>query len=135
GSDRAEDFALLRCAELSLENGYKYFIIIDEKLETQTTSTTTPVTANTYGRVNMYGNQGSYSGTTYYSGGETYTFHKPSASNTIKCFKDKPQDSNMMVYDAEQIKQNIRKQYKLDEEAKEESVEVKTEAPKPTQNF
>lgn len=103
GSGRAEDFALLRCAEIALENGYKYFVIIDEKSGVTTGAYTTPVTAQTttqtYGSVqgtaysNMY--TGSYSGTTHgsttYSGGQTYTFHKPSTRNTIKCFKEKPE--------------------------------------------
>jgi len=123
GSGRAEDFALLRCAEVALENGYKYFIILDEKSGITTSAYTTPVTAQTttqtYGSVqgtaysNMY--TGSYSGTTHgttsYSGGDTYVFHKPSTRNTIKCFKEKPEGVAGIIYDAEQLKTNIRKQY------------------------
>jgi hypothetical protein len=29
--ERATDFNLLRCAEVCLENGYKYFVIVDGK--------------------------------------------------------------------------------------------------------
>ena len=113
---RAEDFVLLRSAEVALENGYKYFIIIDGKSSTDTQAYTTPITSNTQGMVNMYGNQGSYSGTTYYSGGQTYIFHKPSTSNTIKCFKEKPENIPAMLYDAEQIAKNIKEQYGIKEE-------------------
>ena len=109
--ERAEDFVLLRSAEVALENGYKYFIIIDEKSRINTSSYTTPVTATTTGTANVYGNQANYYGTTYYSGGQTYYFHKPSMTNTIKCFKEKPTNISGMVYDAEQIKNNIRNQY------------------------
>jgi len=113
--ERAEDFVLLRSAEVALENGYKYFIIIDEKSATQTGSYTTPVTAQTYGTASAYGGSGyahgTYSGTTHYSGGQTYIFHKPSMSNTIKCFKEKPENIPVMVYDAEQLKNNIGNQY------------------------
>ncbi len=115
GMDRAVDFTLLRCAEVALENGYRYFIIIDEQAGTRTSAYTTPVTAQTYGTANVYGNsnyaQGTYSGTTYYSGGQTYIFHKPRTSNTIKCFKEKPENIPTMVYDADQVKNNIKSQY------------------------
>jgi hypothetical protein len=115
--ERAEDFVLLRSAEVAIENGYKYFIIIDERSATRTSTYTTPVTAQTYGTASVYGGpgyaQGSYSGTTYYSGGETYVIHKPSMTNTIKCFKEKPGNAPVIVYDAEQIKNNIKNQYNL----------------------
>jgi len=143
GSERAENFALLRCAEVALENGYNYFIIVDEKSLNQTSSYTTPVTAQTYGTANVYGGQGyahgSYSGTTYYSGGQTYFFNKPSAVNTIKCFKEKPENMPTIVYDAKQIKGNIRKQYRLVEEEKQQEQSLKSvetvEKKQPKTNF
>jgi len=133
GSERAVNFAMLRCAEVTLEKGYNYFIIIDEKSLSETSSYTTPVTAQTYGTASAYGGygyaQGSYSGTTYYSGGQTYNFNKPSAVNTIKCFKEKPQNFQGIVYDAKQIKENLRKQYGLDkEENKQDNIPGYSEA-------
>ncbi|MBU1005991.1 MAG: hypothetical protein KKH08_00185, partial [Candidatus Omnitrophica bacterium] len=73
----------------------------------------------TYGSVQgaVYPNTytGSYSGTTHgttnYSGGQTYTFRKPSTRNTIKCFKEKPEGLSGIIYDAEQLRINMRKQY------------------------
>ncbi len=116
GRGRVEDYTLLRCAEVSLENGYKYFIIIDEKSETSAGSYTTPVTAQTSGTGFASGGPGhaygSYSGTTTYSGGQTYTFSKPSARNTIKCFKEKP-DLPTIVYDAEQVIRNLKNAYNI----------------------
>ena len=113
GSDRAEDFTLLRCAEVARENGYKYFVIIAEKSGTQVSAYTTPTTANTYGSVNTFGNTGNYYGTTTVSGGQTYMFQKPSTSNTIMCFAEKPENIPTIVYDADQITTNIRQQYGL----------------------
>lgn len=110
---RAEDFTLLRSAEVAVNNGYKYFIIIDEKSGTQMNAYTTPMTATTSGHVNMYGSTGSYSSTTDVQGGETYIIHKPSARNTIKCFKEKPSNISVVVYDAEQVINNIKTQYKI----------------------
>lgn len=109
--ERAEDFTLLRSAEIAIENGYKYFVIIDEKSGTQTGAYTTPATATTSESLNMYGNTGSYSSTTNVYGGQTYIFHKPSVRNTIKCFKEKPDNIPAVVYDAEQIIKNIKARY------------------------
>jgi len=139
GSERAANFALLRCAEVALENGYNYFVIIDEKSLSQTSSYTTPVTAQTYGNANVYGNSnyahGSYSGTTYYSGGQTYFFDKPSTVNTIKCFKEKPENIPTIVYDAKQIRDNLKKYYGLvEKEKKQETVKV-IQKKQPETNF
>ena len=124
GRGRVEDYTLLRSAEVTLENGYKYFIIIDERSATSTSSYTTPVTAETRGSISgttpvaigggvtVVGSSATYSGKTNYSGGQTYTFRKPSTSNTIKCFREKP-DISTMVYDAEQIERNLKRAYRI----------------------
>lgn len=121
-TERAADLALLRCAELALENGYKYFVIMGQNEETKTSAYTMPVTANTtassFGNVNLYGGngyaQGTYSGnyygTTTYSGGQTFLIDTPSTSMVIKCFKEKP-DISGMIFDAEQIRTNIKQSY------------------------
>lgn len=111
GSDKTKDFALLRASEVALNNGYKYFLIFEGNNTTKTQLYTTPMQANTYGNVNLYGNTGSYSGTTYYSGGETYMYHKPESSLTIKCLKERPTGNDIFVYDATQIKENLSNKY------------------------
>lgn len=116
GRGRVEDYTLLRCAELTLEQGYRYFIIIDEKSGISTSSYTTPVTANTTGTGFVSGGSGyaygSYQGRTTYSGGQTYTFRKPSSCNTIKCFREEP-NLPTMVYDAEQLARNLKRAYRI----------------------
>jgi len=62
----------------------------------------------------MYGDTGSYHGTTNVIGGQTYIFHKPSSRNMIKCFKENPENFATIVYDAVQIKTNIKKQYGIE---------------------
>ena len=125
GRGKTSDLALLRCSELALENGYKYFVILGENSDVQTSTYTTPTTANTQGSivsttpvatgggVTVVGNSASYSSRTTYSGGETYHINKPSASMTIQCFKEKPENISALIYAAEQIKTNIRKAYKI----------------------
>ena len=109
--ERAGDFALLRSSEVTIENGYKYFIVLETNSYVKTATISTPVTAETTGSVNMYGNTGSYNATTYYSGGETYHIRKPATNMTIECFQDKPVNVNGMIYDAEQIRINIKNAY------------------------
>ena len=103
GKGRALDFALLRSAELALENGDKYFAILGESSDARTSTYTTPVKANTQGSVvnttpvatgggvRVVGSSATYSSMTSFSGGETYYINKPSTSMTIQCFKEKPE--------------------------------------------
>jgi len=114
GRNRVADFTLLRSAELSLSNGYEYFVIIDEEKHTTTSSYTTPTTYNTTSNANVYGNSIHGNSTTTSYGGQTYHTSKPSASNTILCFKDKPESG--LSYNATFIIQSISKKYKINQE-------------------
>ena len=125
-ASRAEDFALLRCAELTIKNNFKYFVILDKQNQVLTSIYTSPVTSNTTGSINMYstGNftNGSYSGFTTYSGGDTTVINKPLVAVTIQCFREKP-NTNGMVYDAEQVINNLIGSYGL---ARKSSLKLST---------
>ncbi len=109
-SEKAEDFTLLRCAEVALENGYKYFVTLETKSEVRTTNAWSDTSGSVSGTAsNSGGFSGTYSGTTYY-----YAYHKPGTSATIKCFKEKPANIQAQIYDAEQVKTNIKKQYGIE---------------------
>ncbi len=108
--ERSTDFALLRCAELTIDNGYKYFLIINENSSIDTTSYTTPLQSHTTGQVHGYGNFATYSGTTSYTGGQTYTFKKPQTQNTIAMVHEKPENVSI-VYEAQFIINSIKKKY------------------------
>ena len=107
--ERASDFALLRSAELTLQSGYKYFAVIDANSYTSNSTYTTPTTSNT--TANVYGSDnyayGNTTTTTY--GGQAYNISRPSTSNTIVCFKEKPE--NVFNYNAEFIYKNIIQKY------------------------
>ncbi|MGJ3495583.1 CC0125/CC1285 family lipoprotein [Piscirickettsia salmonis] len=110
--ERAEDFALLRSAELTLKNGYKYFAIVGANTSisksTHTTPTTYSTTANAYGSSGYtYGNA-----TTTQYGGYTYNISKPSTTNTIVCFKKRPK--NTFTYNADFIFNSITKKYGIE---------------------
>ena len=89
----AQDYALLRAAEICLENGYQTFDIINLK---DNSKTETGAFTNYYGK---------YSATTYITS-STY----PKITLIIKCSKE-----NNLTFIAEEIRKNLRKKYQLDE--------------------
>ena len=118
--DKANDFVLLRSAELALEHGFKYFAIVDVQQDSKISQYTTPTTAttilnaNTYGSAYNYGNNTTYNANTYglatttVSGGQTYNISKPRSSNTVLCFTEKPQG---FAYNAEFITKSLKQKY------------------------
>lgn len=107
---RAEDFALLRSAELTLEKGYTHFGLAGSRSSTETGAFTTPSTSYTTGSAYGSGNYAYGSATTRTYGGQTYFISKPSTKNTVVMFKGKP-DVQGMVYDAKFICQSIGPKY------------------------
>lgn len=107
---RTADFTLLRSAELSLKNGYKYFIITNSENYTRNSTYTTPTRSHTNINGNVYGNTFYGSANTRTYGGQTYNISKPSTNNTIICFKEKPKN-NTIVYEANFIIKSIKEKY------------------------
>ncbi|MDD4874317.1 MAG: hypothetical protein PHE15_05015 [Dehalococcoidales bacterium] len=108
--ERASDFSLLRSAEVALENEFRYFVIVDSERHTDIGAYTTPSTSHTTGNAYSYGNYTSGAARTTTYGGQTYYFSKPETSNTILCFKKKP-DINGIIYDAEFVANSIKTKY------------------------
>ena len=110
--ERASDFALLRSAELTLEKGFRYFVIVESEKHSKVGAYTTPSTSYTTGSAYGSGNYAYGSATTTTYGGQTYLISKPRATNTILCFKDKPQIDGL-VFDAEFVTKSIREKYDI----------------------
>lgn len=111
-AERASDFSLLRAAELTLDNGYHYFAIIDSREDSSLSTYTTPTRSQTSASAYGYGNYayGQAQTTTY--GGQTHYISKPSANNKIICFREKP-DIAAVIFDAEFLLHSIREKYGL----------------------
>ncbi|MCG2725331.1 MAG: hypothetical protein L6420_03565 [Elusimicrobia bacterium] len=109
---RASDFALLRSAEIALENGFRYFIITDAEKYSKESTYKTPTRSHTTGSVSSYGNYSYGSAKTKTYGGQTYKFSKPTANNTIVCFKEKPNIEGA-VFDANFIVSSIKGKYNI----------------------
>jgi hypothetical protein len=108
--ERVSDFTLLRSAEIAIDNGYRYFVIVESEKYSQTGAYTTPTTSQTTGSAYVSGNYVHGNATTTTYGGQTYFISKPRANNTILCFKDKP-DINGLVFEAAFIAKSIKAKY------------------------
>jgi hypothetical protein len=99
--ERANDFALLRSAEVALENGYEFFVIVEGQRYSETAAYTAPSTsttqlnANTFGTVTGSGNVANYSANTYGTattttyGGQTYLISRPTSTKHHCLFQRK----------------------------------------------
>lgn len=117
--DKVAEMLLRRSAELTKQNGYKYFYILSLNIDTQYSSYTTPTTINTinngslngygYGSSYGYGNNSSYnmnyngsyngSSTTTINQGQTYTSQKHIAMAIIKMSNKKMNGAvNAQIY-------------------------------------
>ncbi len=109
-SERAEDFALLRSAELTLKHGFSHFAIVDGRQSADYGVMTTPTQSYTTGSVTAYGNTAYGSARTTTTGGQSFIIKKPSSTNTIVCFNGKP-ENGMFVYDAQFIYDSLSAKY------------------------
>lgn len=109
--ERAQDYALLRASELTLEKGYTCFALVDEKNSTTTQGVTTGGSAYTTGTAYQYGNSVNYSGNTTYVPGQTITIRKPTSSVMVRCFKTKPE--GIFTFDAAFLQNSLREKYKI----------------------
>lgn len=107
--ERVTDFTLLRSAELTLENGYIYFAVVDTNSYTENSTYTTPTRSYTTGSAYSTGSYAYGSASTRTTGGQTYNISKPGSSNTIVCFKEKP--NNTFTYNAKFVYKSIREKY------------------------
>jgi hypothetical protein len=110
--EKAEDFALLRSAELDLANGFTHFSFSSSRAGTEVSSFTTPITATTSGSANVSGNSVYGSSTTRFSGGNTTYISAPTANNVVVMFKEKP-DLIATVFDANFICNSLGKKYEV----------------------
>ena len=109
---KVADYTLLRSAELTLQDGFKYFAIVDANSNIEHSTYTSPTTYHTTGNVSGT----TYNANTTTTGGQTYHFSKPSSSNMIVCYKEKPE--NIFTYSAEFVFKNITEKYNINHDSR-----------------
>lgn len=111
--ERAEDFTLLRSAELSMEHGYPYFVIVDEDSVVATTGTiNTPTQSFTTANATSVGGTAYGTAQTTTVGGHSFFVRKPSTRDTIVCLKERPSEG--VVYEAAFIAESIKAKYGIE---------------------
>lgn len=135
-AERVEELALLRSAELTLKNGFTHFAVIDSKSREIHSSYNSPTQSYTTANATAYGNSAYGTATTTTYGGQTVHITKPSTTNTIMCFKGKP-DIQGLVYDAQFICNSIGQKHSVvcnasGQSAGHSSVNEGTVDPKPS---
>jgi len=109
--ERAADFTLLRSAEVARSNGFSFFIIVEKADRTGYSTYTNPTKSHTTASATSYGSTAYGSATTTTSGGESYLMQKPGLANTIVCFKERPQNIQGLVYNAEFVYRSLTQKY------------------------
>ena len=112
-TERAEDFALLRAADLSTNAGFSYFSIITSTSGVAQSSFQTPGQSIT--TVQAQGN--GFVGSTTYIPGQNINIFKPRSGLMIKCFKDKP--AGVDTFDARFLQQELRRKYHIDAQSQQ----------------
>jgi hypothetical protein len=108
-AERAQDFVLLRAAELSLERGFRSFALLDEGSSSKLGTFTTPGSAHTTGSAYGSGNSATSSGSTTYTPGHTFLISKPHTGVLVRGFTNKPDD--IYTFDTEFLQQSLKRKY------------------------
>jgi len=108
-SEKAQDLALLRCADLCLQSGYRYFHVGADSVNVSHSTIVTPGSSFTTGTATGYGYGVGYNQTTTYMPPQVTTLNKPQAEILVKFLKAKP--SGIEVFDAVFISSSIRQKY------------------------
>ena len=108
---RVRDFAMLRSAELTIQNGYKYFISINENTSSTQHTVVTPKTSTTDHNISVSDGYayGTSNTTTY--GGQQMRINKPTTVMRIICLNKKPND--VLSYNAYFIIKSIKNKYDI----------------------
>ncbi len=102
-----ETYLLYRCAQLTAEAGYDYFVIVGRDTDTknQLFATAGDYTSNTTGNASFYGNTayGSATTTGTYNPPQIFSVTKYGGTATIKAFKGNKPADNPNAYDAQEL--------------------------------
>ncbi len=109
---RTEDFAMLRAAEVTAENGFLFFAILRAENTTSVRSHTVPGVAAYSGAGTYAGGTGTYAGSGAAVPPQTSTTVTARSSLLIQCYAEKP--DAVPVLEAAVVKDSIKGKYKIE---------------------
>lgn len=101
--ERVNEMALLRSADIALEHGYLYFVVLENNSRTSEGVYVTPMSSTTTRLPNGMA-------TTSYAGGQVYNISKPSGTKLIMCLNERP--ATGISYDAKFVSESLSQKYK-----------------------
>lgn len=105
--ERVNDFSLLRSAEVALENGYDYFVVLDQQRPG-----TKIIESTQFGSPSMSSYAGRAGPSREVSGGRKTTVSNPVTETLIACFTEKPETVNS--FNASELVRSIKSKYELE---------------------
>ena len=110
-SERTQDFALLRAADLTISHGFRYFAIVNSASGGSTSSITLPGHSYTTAQATGYGNSVYGSASTTYMPPTNISMFKPNTGLLIRCFIERPEGG--YVFDAQFLSKSLRTKYEI----------------------
>ncbi len=108
------DYALLRSAELAVENNYKYFIVVENKDLTKISTYTSPGGVETKETKTKKGDTTENKTEVRYIPPTTKTNVLPAVTLEVQFYKEKPElPNNTFTYDAVFLYNSLRKKYEI----------------------
>jgi hypothetical protein len=109
--ERAQDFAMLRAAELTLQHGFGWFRVVNEENSGQKTTVTTTSQANTQVTVDYANTDVRAPAAIPQPPAQTYVSFHPKTGLLVQCLKEKPATGS--AFDAAAIQQSLRQKYNI----------------------
>ncbi len=107
GAAVAHDFAMLRGADVTVKNGFRYFAVFTARDRASISSVRTPGRIST----NDYVSGEAFYGPSTFIPAQKLNIAHPRSRLVIKCFTSKPR--NILALDARLLRHSIRKAYNL----------------------
>lgn len=95
--------ALYRAAELTVENGFDYFVIVSSVSNPTSMAMTMPSTSTSQTSINTYGSTGTATTTTHYAPTTVVPLVFPNSTLVIKSFKGAKPADQANAYDAREV--------------------------------
>jgi len=105
--DRIEQMLLYRCAEVTLESGFDYFVVAGSSAESQHGSYETPGRYSEQTRIQGFGSSATATTTGTYTPGQTYSWTKHGVTAVIKTFIGPKPTDYPGAFDAREVVQYL----------------------------
>ena len=117
--ETAADYVLLRSAEVTLEKGFTYFVIVGGQHAERLEVYNNPVISTSSGKAKASGDKVRVNSTTVTTGGNQTITRHPRMIHVILCFKERPDSKTAeigkaQVFDARIVASSLRQKHQIE---------------------